>query len=181
MGGGTPPIPRPGRPAYAQPLPPEQQVPASMTFVTNRNRPQPLWQPPPPAASGAASEVPSPLMHPPPAAETKLDRSLGVSSIVHQSWLSPSWHRDHVMLQLYSPVPPVALHCSYTVHQTLCCSCTAPPKRRTDPTRVREGTPVFKMVAARTAQHPASAPPAKPPPPPPQNDAHPPRPQLPPP
>ena len=42
-------------------------VPASMAFVTDSNRPQPLWQPPPTAclaASGAASEVPSLLMHP---------------------------------------------------------------------------------------------------------------------
>ena len=38
-----------------------------MTLATDRNRPQPLWQPPPTAcltASGAASEVPSLLMHP---------------------------------------------------------------------------------------------------------------------
>ena len=38
-----------------------------MAFVTDSNRPQPLWQPPPTAcltASGAASEVPSLLMHP---------------------------------------------------------------------------------------------------------------------
>ena len=39
-GGGTP--PRPGRPAYAQPLSPLQQVPASVAFVTDSNRPQPL-------------------------------------------------------------------------------------------------------------------------------------------
>ena len=39
----------------------------SMAFVTDSNRPQPLWQPPPTAcliASGAASEVPPLLMHP---------------------------------------------------------------------------------------------------------------------
>ena len=51
-----------GRPAYARPLSPWQQVPASMAFVTDSNRPQPLWQPPPTAsltASGATSEVPS--------------------------------------------------------------------------------------------------------------------------
>ena len=55
-GGGTPPPP----PAYP---PPKHQVPASMAFVPDSNRPQPLWQPPPTAsltASGAASEVPSP-------------------------------------------------------------------------------------------------------------------------
>ena len=43
------------------------QVPASMAFVTNSNRPQSLWQPPPTAyltASGAVSEVPSRLTHP---------------------------------------------------------------------------------------------------------------------
>ena len=47
-----------GRPAYAQPLSPSQQMPASM--VTNSNCPQPLRQPPPTAcltASGAASKV----------------------------------------------------------------------------------------------------------------------------
>ena len=41
--------------------------PASIAFVTDSNRPQPLWQPPPTAylnASGAASEVLSLLMHP---------------------------------------------------------------------------------------------------------------------
>ena len=38
-----------------------------MTFVTDSNRPQPLWQPPPAAcltASGAASEAPSLPIHP---------------------------------------------------------------------------------------------------------------------
>ena len=38
-----------------------------MAFVTDSNRPQPLWQPPPTAcltASGAASEVASLLLHP---------------------------------------------------------------------------------------------------------------------
>ena len=66
-GAGNPPLPAPGRPAHAQPLSPCSQVPASMAFVTDNNRPQPLWQPPPTAcltASGAASEVPSLLMHP---------------------------------------------------------------------------------------------------------------------
>ena len=55
----------------AQPMPsqcpPSCQAPASMAFVTDSNRPQPLWQPPPTAcrtASGAASEVPSLQMHP---------------------------------------------------------------------------------------------------------------------
>ena len=65
-GRGTPPPPR-GRPIYAQPLPPSRQVPASMAFITDSYRPQPLWQPPPtasPTASGAASEVPSLLMRP---------------------------------------------------------------------------------------------------------------------
>ena len=65
-GGGVPPPPS-GRPAYAQPLSPWRRVPASMAFVTDSNRPQPLWQPPPTAClttAGAASEVPSLLMHP---------------------------------------------------------------------------------------------------------------------
>ena len=65
-----PPPPPPGCPAYAQPLPPERQVPASMAFVTGSNRPQPVWQPPPTAcltASGTAFEAPSLLMHPWPA------------------------------------------------------------------------------------------------------------------
>ena len=62
-GGGNPaPSPPPGRPAYAQPLSLERQVPASMAFVTDSNHPQPLLQPPPTAcltASGAASEASS--------------------------------------------------------------------------------------------------------------------------
>ena len=61
------PPPAPGRPAFAQPLSPSQQVPGSMAFVTDSNRPQPLRQPPPTAClttSRAASEVPSLLMHP---------------------------------------------------------------------------------------------------------------------
>ena len=37
--GGRYPLPHPGRPAYAQPLSPWQQVPASMAFVTDSNRP----------------------------------------------------------------------------------------------------------------------------------------------
>ena len=43
---GTPP---PGCPAFAQPLSPERQVPASMAFVTDSNRLQTPWQPPPTA------------------------------------------------------------------------------------------------------------------------------------
>ena len=65
--GGSPPPPPPGRLAYAQRLPPRQQVPASVAFVTDSNCPQPLWQPPPtayPTAPGAASEAPPLLMHP---------------------------------------------------------------------------------------------------------------------
>ena len=38
------------------------QVPASMAFVTDSNRPQPLWQPPP--TSEVTSEAPSLLIHP---------------------------------------------------------------------------------------------------------------------
>ena len=66
-GGGQPPPPPRGRPAYAQPLSPWQQVPGSMAFATDSNRPKPLWQPPPTAcltAAGATSEVPSLRMHP---------------------------------------------------------------------------------------------------------------------
>ena len=45
-GGGTPPPPPLARcPAYAQPSSVKRQVPASMAFVTDGNRPQPLWQP----------------------------------------------------------------------------------------------------------------------------------------
>ena len=65
-GGQSPPLP-PGRSACAQPLSPWRQLAASMAFVTDNNRPQPLWQPPPTAcltASGAISAVPSLLMHP---------------------------------------------------------------------------------------------------------------------
>ena len=60
----------PGRPSNAEPLSPQLQVPASMAFVTDSNRPQPLPQPPPTAskpyltASGAASEAPSRPMCP---------------------------------------------------------------------------------------------------------------------
>ena len=63
-GRGTPPPPLQGTQPYAQPLSPWWQVPPSMAFVTDSNRPQPLWQPPP--TSGAASEVPSLLTHPSP-------------------------------------------------------------------------------------------------------------------
>ena len=44
--GTPPPHSPPGRLAYAQLLSPSTQVPASMAFVTDSNRPQPLWQPP---------------------------------------------------------------------------------------------------------------------------------------
>ena len=72
-GAAAPPPPPllPGRPAAS----PWRQVPASMAFVTDRNRPQPLRQPPPSVcltASGAASEVPSLLMHPWPAGVCRL-------------------------------------------------------------------------------------------------------------
>ena len=59
-GRGNPPPPHPGRPAYTQPLSPRRQGPGSIAFVTNSNRPQSLWQPPPTAclaAAGATSEV----------------------------------------------------------------------------------------------------------------------------
>ena len=52
--------PLPGRPAYAPPLSPRRQLPASVAF--DSNRPQPLRQPPPtayPTASGATPEAPS--------------------------------------------------------------------------------------------------------------------------
>ena len=61
------PPPLPGRPAYAQPLSPWQQVPASMAFATDSNHRQPLLQSPPTAcltAAGPASEVTSLLLHP---------------------------------------------------------------------------------------------------------------------
>ena len=59
-GGGSP---LKGCAAYAQPLSPCRQVPASMAFVTDSNRPQPLWQPPPTACL-TASGAPSLGMHP---------------------------------------------------------------------------------------------------------------------
>ena len=55
-----------GGAAYAQPLSSWWQLPASMAFVTDSNRTQPLRQPPPTAcltAAGATSEVPSLLLH----------------------------------------------------------------------------------------------------------------------
>ena len=52
--GGEVPPPPPGRLAYAQPLPPSRQVPASMAFVTDSNRPQPLRKPPPTACPTAS-------------------------------------------------------------------------------------------------------------------------------
>ena len=60
--GGHPPPPPSGHPTHAQLLSLKRQVPASMAFATDSNRPQPLWQPPPTAcltASGAACEVSS--------------------------------------------------------------------------------------------------------------------------
>ena len=64
-GGGTPPPPF-GAPSRCPATVTQRQVPASMAFVTDRNRPQPLWQPPPTAclaASGAAPEALSLPMH----------------------------------------------------------------------------------------------------------------------
>ena len=63
----SPPPTPPGCPAYVQPLSPCRQMPASVAFVTDNNRPQPLWQPPPtacPTASGATSEACFLRMHP---------------------------------------------------------------------------------------------------------------------
>ena len=62
--GGRYPSPPQGHPAYAQPLSPWRQVPASMAFVTDSNRPQPLRQPPRLTASGTAFEAPPLPMHP---------------------------------------------------------------------------------------------------------------------
>ena len=75
VGGLEPPPPRaaleggkvPPPPPRAPSVCPGRQVPGLMAFVTDSNRPQPLWQPPPTAcltASGAASEALSRLMHP---------------------------------------------------------------------------------------------------------------------
>ena len=47
-------------------------------------------------------------------------------------------------------IPPVALHCSYTVHQA---SCTLPPNRGTDRRSDRRCTHVFALVIAPSAQH----------------------------
>ena len=61
--GGAPPPPPPPGLQGPQPMPSH----CPRRFVTDSNRPQPLWQPPPTAcltASGAASEAPSRLMHP---------------------------------------------------------------------------------------------------------------------
>ena len=61
-------IPPPSRaPSLCPTTVPQRQVPALLAFVTDSNRPQPLWQPPSiacPIASGATPEVPSLLMHP---------------------------------------------------------------------------------------------------------------------
>ena len=91
-----PPPPSPGRPAYAQPLSPQRQVPASMVFVTDSNRPQPLWQPPPTACL-TASEVLSLLMHPCPLPPTTLlptsqgqsEKHVGKRSCQTGPWLCP--------------------------------------------------------------------------------------------
>ena len=61
---GTPPLPPPGRPAYAQPLSPWRGVPASMAFVTDSNRPPTALATAYVTASGAASKAPSLLMRP---------------------------------------------------------------------------------------------------------------------
>ena len=82
------------------------QAPASMAFVTDSNRPQPLRQPPPTAclpASGAASETPPLLMHPrPPVAVPRRVRWLGMAA-AHALFLAPHpplgvlpprWHNE---------------------------------------------------------------------------------------
>ena len=66
--GGLPPPPSSRAPSLCPatvPLAPSASL--NGFFVTDSNRPRPLWQPPPTAhltASGAASEAPSLLMHP---------------------------------------------------------------------------------------------------------------------
>ena len=60
-------------------------MPGSMAFVTDSNRPQQLWQPPPTAhltAFGAASEAPSLLVHP-----------LGLEPLP-QARSTTAWHSD---------------------------------------------------------------------------------------
>ena len=56
-GGEVTPLPHPGLPAYAQPLSRRRQVPASVAFVTDSNRPQPLRQPPTTACLTASGAV----------------------------------------------------------------------------------------------------------------------------
>ena len=51
--------PPPWAPAYAQPLSPKRQVPASMAFVTDSNCPQPIWQPPPKKTKLTVGEISS--------------------------------------------------------------------------------------------------------------------------
>ena len=68
-GGISPPTPPRGAKHMPSHGPPNSKCQLQMAFVTDSNRPQLLWQPPPTAyltTFGAASEVPSLLMHPPP-------------------------------------------------------------------------------------------------------------------
>ena len=41
----------------AQPMPSRREVPASIAFVTDSSRPQPLWQPPPTACTTVAERL----------------------------------------------------------------------------------------------------------------------------
>ena len=96
----TPPPGPPGRPAYAQPLSPPRQVPASMALVTNSNRPQPLSQRPPTAcltASGTTSEVPSIL-------------NAALSALSHALCLPPMALPTKPGAPLSSPVQPTPSH-----------------------------------------------------------------------
>ena len=88
-----------------------------MTFVTDSNRPQPPWQPPPTAcltASGAASEVPSLLIHP-------------CSAPAHLILTQPSWHGSRVHIPKRTP------------HRLLCCGSRADRMDTTDRQRASPG------------------------------------------
>ena len=99
-----------------------RQKAASMAFVTDSNRPQPLWQPPPtacPTASGAASEIPSKAYRSsaPPnwspgtgwgTAPRRRAESASTESLDAIEWNAATAPRPHGRSALGTPPPPMA-------------------------------------------------------------------------
>ena len=152
----------------AQPMPshcpPSRQAPGSMAFVTDSNRPQPLWQPPPTAcltASGAASEVPCLLTHPV-GSLVQLDDGLSVFRCWTVSGsLGGAWPQVHFQIKTLQPTGAYGIGpCPTDEGFSLLSHAAAPPPSAPIAAQQPQATggPIRQLLGAADTQtaHPAT-------------------------